>query len=52
MKALSPERELEIEMEVIQRKKRKKPDQYFIDLWEAYQHLKYHGRNKEKWQDI
>ena len=50
--ATSPERELEIELEVAYRKKRKKPDRYFIDLWEAYLHLKYHGRDQEKWQDI
>ena len=45
MKPLSPEREIEIELEYYQRKKRKKPDRDFLDLWEAYQILKNHVRD-------
>ena len=45
MKSLSPEREIEIELEYLQRKKRKKPDKDFLDLWEAYKILKSHVRD-------
>jgi hypothetical protein len=53
MKGLAPERELEIELEYHQRKKRKKPDEDFIELWEAYEVLKAHGRNPQgyQWED-
>ena len=50
LKALSPEREIEIELEYFQRKKRKKPDKYFCDLWEGYSILKDHVRNNEGYQ--
>lgn len=42
---LEPEEELDFELEYHQRKKRKKPDRFYIRLWEAYSLLKYHVRN-------
>ena len=50
MKPLEPERELEIELEYHERKKRKKPDRDFIDLWEAYDLLNRHARNTQRYQ--
>ena len=49
MKMLSPERELEIELEYNQRKKRKKPDRDYIELFEAYKVLK-NGRDPQRYQ--
>ena len=40
-----PEEELEYELEYFQRKKRKKPDKYYIRLWEAYCVLKDYVRD-------
>ena len=45
MKAMMPEEELEYELEYHQRKKRKKPDKYYIGLWEAYCVLKDYVRD-------
>lgn len=50
MKSLDPERELELELECCERKKRKKPDQDYIDLWEAYSLLKYHVRDPQGYE--
>ena len=48
MKPLEPEREIEIELEYFQRKKRKKPDRDFIDLWEAFCLLRFHERDTQR----
>ena len=50
MKPLEPERELEIELEYHERKKRRKPDRDFIDLWEAYDLLNRHVRSLQRYQ--